>query len=219
MTSIPSKTAFLCLITAVALAGCSRTPTAPLIEGDAGPEAAGPGVPDFSNAQVRYADGLLHLEAAPGAPWVSAPFDPEKHGGWCFQLFINADQLGTGYGPGVDYMVRGIEVGPAGSVDVRRTEGGGGPGGWGEAVGRVSMRTRAGAIECTIPLGILGPDDGAVDFVLEVYRTQVKPADQGGGVWHEFVANYSGSSAPYRRQGAVARRGGTPLAPLASRIE
>ena len=203
---------------ALALAGCGRAPTAPVVAAGS-PAAAAVNIPDFSHAVVRYADGFLRFEAAPGAPWTAAPFDPRRDGGWCFQLFINTDQLGTGYGPGVDYLVRAVEVGPGGGVDVRRTEGGGGPGGWGEAVGRVAMRSRAGAVECAIPLGILGPDDGAVDFVLEVYRTIVKPAAEGGGVWHEFVANYSGTSTPYRREGAVLSRGGTPLAPGANRIE
>lgn len=217
MTPTP-KTPILCLAVALALAGCGRAPLAPQVQTGAGSATAAADLPDFSQAQVRYADGVLHFEAIPRTPWTAAPFDPQRDGGWCFQLFINADQLGTGYGPGVDYLVRAVEVGPGGGVDVRRTVGGGGPGGWGEAVGRVAMGTRAGAVECAIPLEILGPDDGAVDFVLEVYRTIVKPAGEGGGVWHEFVANYTGSSTPYRRQGALAR-GTTPLAPLASRAE
>lgn len=218
MTPTP-KTSILCLAAALALAGCAQAPTAPTSAAGAGAHAAALAVPDFSNTRLRYADGVLRLEAAPETPWTSAPFGPDRDGGWCFQLFLNTDQLGTGYGPGVDYLVRAVEVGLGGGVDVRRAVGGGGPGGWGEAVGRVALRTRAGALECTIPLEILGPDDGAVDFVLEVYRTIEKPAELGGGVWHEFVANYSGTSSTYRRDGALVRRGTTPLAPGASRIE
>lgn len=172
-------------------------------------------VPGFSAVHVRYAEGFLHFEAVPATPWAEAPFDPQRPGGWCFQLFINADQSATGYGPGMDYLVRAIEVTPGGGVDVRLAEGGGGPGGWGKAVGRVALEVREGLIECAIPLDMLGPDDGAVDFVLETYRTVPLPKDQG--VRHEFVANYAGTSTPYDRTGTPVRRGLTALAPQANR--
>jgi hypothetical protein len=201
------------------LAGCGQSPTAPTASSGASPAAtAAAHVPDFSDVRVRFADGFLRLEAAPATPWAAAPFDPRGVGGWCFQLFINADQSGTGYGPGIDYLVRAIEVTPGGGVDVRLAEGGGGPGGWGAAVGRVGLATGEGLIECAIPLEILGPDDGAVDFVLEIYRTVTLPPEQGGGVKHEFVANYSGTSASYEHDGASVRRGLVAVAPEASAV-
>jgi hypothetical protein len=203
---------------ALLLAGCSHSPTAPAVSSGASPAAtAAADVPDFSDVQVRFADGFLHLEAAPATPWAAALFDPRRPGGWCFQLFINADQSGTGYGPGIDYLVRAIEITPGGGVDVRLAEGGGGPGGWGAAVGRVVLDVRGGLIECAIPLEILGPDDGAIDFALETYRTVALPPEKGGGVKHEFVANYSGTSAPYGRNGPSVRRGLVAVAPEANR--
>lgn len=205
------------LAAALLVAGCGRSPMAPQVPRGATPGGSSAmGAPDFASVQVRYVDGFLHVEAMPVTPWHAAPFGPQEPGGWCFQLFINADQRGTGYGPGIDYLLRAIEVAPGGGVDVRLAEGGGGPGGWGAAVGCVELDVREGLIECAIPLEFLGPDDGAVDFVLETYRTVAAPQ---GGVRHEFVANYAGTSTPYVHERAPVRRGIVAISPDAGRAD
>jgi hypothetical protein len=209
----------LILSTVGLVAGCGTSPTGPPGDAPGGPSAVRiAAVPDFSDISVRYADGLLHVSAAVSGPGAVAPFDPSRAGGWCFQLFIDTDQAPSGYGAGIDYLVRAIEIAPGGGVDVRRAEGGGGPGGWGEAVGRVAMTARDGRIECTVPLAMLGPDDGAIDFVLETYRTVLLPPSKGGTVKHEFVANYAGVSVPFSRIASPVRRGFVPVAPLAQRL-
>jgi hypothetical protein len=173
--------------------------------------------PVFTSVRARYSSGVLQVAAIEprGGTATAATFDPGRDGGWCFQLFVNTDQLSTGYGPGIDYLVRGIEVLPGGGIYVRRAEGGGGPGGWGEAVGRVTLDVATDHIDFAIPLDMLGPDDGAVDYVLEIYRTV---ATSDGHVRHEFVAGYSGRSMPFDRDDGDAVRNSNPLAPLADRL-
>jgi hypothetical protein len=203
------------VLAAGVLAGCGGlSPTAP---GAGRAHASVQGVPDFSQVRVRYTDGFLQVEARASVPWSSAPFDAERPGGWCFQIFVDADQRSTGYARGFDYLVRAIEATPAGGADLRHTEGGGGPGGWGERVGRIAMQTEEGAIHCAIPLELLGPDDGRVDYVLEIYRTVALPGSGGTRVAHEFVANYHGTSVPFGAQDGAVRRGMIAVAPDAGR--
>ena len=70
-------------------------------------------------------------------------FSDRRHpdDGWTFQLFVDVDEdPDTGYGDGYELLVRGVEMTPepnespdvlAGSIFLRRTDGGDGPGGWG----------------------------------------------------------------------------------------
>jgi hypothetical protein len=119
-------------------------------------------------------------------------FDPERPGGWCFQLFLDTDRRPTGYGRGYDYLVRGIERAPGGRLYLRSTEAGTGPGGWGEALGAVPARATGRRLTVSIPLELLA-DDGQLDYSLELYATVGTAED----VSHAFAANYAGTSSPH----------------------
>ena len=200
------------------VAGCSASPTAPA--GSAVPSAATAArAPDFQTVEARYTAGFIHVSTFARTPARVAPFAPDSEGGWCFQLFMDTDRRSTGYGTGYDYLVRAIEVTPGGAVHVRRTEGGGGPGGWGEAVGRVALDVTGGGIEFTVPFETVDDWDGLVDFTLEVYRTVRQPEKYGGGLTHEFVANYSGTSVAYDAPHAAFVRSLDPVATGASRSQ
>lgn len=207
---------FLCA--GVLAAGCATGPTAP-----PGPPvtntAVRPGAPEYRRVEARYAAGFLHVSTQVRLPATASPFAPDREGGWCFQLFLDTDRRATGYGPGFDYLVRAIEVQQGGAVLVRRTEGGGGPGGWGEAVGRVALDVTNGRIEFTLPFETVQDWDGVVDFTLELYSTVRRPEKYGGGLTHEFVANYSGSSVAYNAPHAAFVRTLDPVAPDAARAQ
>ncbi|MFQ5591344.1 MAG: hypothetical protein ACE5HE_09295 [Phycisphaerae bacterium] len=75
--------------------------------------------------------------------------------GWEFQLFVDTDgDEGTGYGGGFERLVRGVEFTDSEHVSLRDTAGGGGPGGWGTAVGAVHVITTGeGTVILEIPVG------------------------------------------------------------------
>lgn len=134
------------------------------------------------------------------------PFSPTEPGGWCFQLFLDVDGDSTGYsGAGLDYVLRSMEIDARGLAPLRRTEGGTGPGGWGETVALVPVGPTSRQLMVSIPLEALGPDDGRLDFVLEMYETVAGES----GVVHRFAGNYEGTSTtgPDPRP-LVAHRGG-----------
>lgn len=99
-----------------------------------------------------------------------APID----GGWQFQLFVDDDgDDATGYGPGFDKLVRGVEGVERGWVFLRQAEGGTGPGGWGDAIGdkptvRVHMIDDWN-LEFEIPVGRDGVRAGRFRFTFESY--------------------------------------------------
>jgi hypothetical protein len=208
----------LCAVLAagLVLSGCSSTPTGPL--GGSG-EVTGHdrGAPNFERVEARYGDGVLHVVAVGGGFATMAPFSAMREGGWCFQLFMDSDQGASGYGTGYDFLVRAIEVGPGGSVHVRRTEGGGGPGGWGESVGRVALQIHDRHVDFTVPLAAID-DDGELDFAFEIYRTIRLPEEDGGGLKHEFIANFAGASVPYDRTYTTFSKSVVAIAPFASRV-
>lgn len=154
-----------------------------------------PAAPPIRAVTARARGGTLEFVAIYDRAFLGTmpAFDPGQPGGWCFQLFIDADQAPTGYGRGYDYLVRAIERAPGGGFHLVRAEPGEGPGGWGEIVGEVAVRLVDQRLSLTIPLDLLGPDEGRLGFVLELYATL---SDGAGGVTHAFVANYSGSTSP-----------------------
>jgi hypothetical protein len=127
---------------------------------------------------------------------VDMAYSPYRPGGWCLQVFLNADRRNTGYWLGFDYIVRGVEWDPAsGTSIVRRiTLEPGYPGGWGPESGTATIRVSHGSFAIAIPLGAIGGADGTLDFALETYATVACP-DCDSGYSHEFAANYFGSSS------------------------
>jgi hypothetical protein len=161
-------------------------------------------------AEVVFVDLLLDRVGSGR----TASFGPQMAGGWCFQMFLDTDQQPTGYGAGLDYLVRAIEMVGDRGAHVRRTIGGSGPGGWGESVGQVGIGVSTDLVSFTLPLEILGPDDGEIDFVLELYQTVA--CDDG--VVHEFVAGYSGTTTRLGGASAPLEIRLTPVAAGAKRI-
>lgn len=125
-----------------------------------------------------------------------ATFSPGHVGGWAFQLFLDNDQdNSTGYsGFGFDFLVRGIETEPDGSIHVRRTLGGvNEPGGWGESTGTIPVELSRHFLAMEIPLTMLDSDDGFVDYRLELY--DVVPTSLGDPAY-AYGGSFDGSSYP-----------------------
>lgn len=192
-------------------AGCGTAPTSPAT---GTVEAASTPSPSLRQVQIRYTPDALLVTGAVDR-WRSQPFGPDQAGGWCFQLFLNTDEAPSGYGRGYDYLVRGIEVTRDHSVHVRRTEGGTGPGGWGESVGLVNLSTEEDLVSFAVPLAMLN-DDGRASFVLEVYQTRTK---DDGHLWHEFVVGYEGASISVDRPASRITLRHESLTADASRID
>jgi hypothetical protein len=142
-------------------------------------------------------------------------YDPSHPGGWMLQLLMNTDQAATGYSwRGIDYLVRGGERLGDGAFVVRRVvPDSNDPAGWGPQSGEARLTTGPRGFVLAVPLSAIGDDDGRLDFVLETYATVACP-ECGGGITHEWVASYEGSTPG----GAIAARvsGGFEVAPLAA---
>ena len=121
-------------------------------------------------------------------------YAPRTAGGWQFQTFLNIDRdASTGYWDGYEFLTRDSEVGlEPGTLVVRRTEGGGGPGGWGEEIVRIPVRITPHFATFTVPLAAIG-DDGVVNFAIELYAT-VLGGDDGQTPVASFFRYYTGSS-------------------------
>jgi len=93
-----------------------------------------------------------------------------RFGEWGFQLFLNVDQNPfTSYSHGYEFLVNGDEEDfpsdqlPDGSLMVRRTQGGGGPGGWGDSTGTSVLQEGGHTFVVTVPLCALDDDDCNLD--------------------------------------------------------
>ncbi len=128
-------------------------------------------------------------------------YAPRTAGGWQFQTFLNIDRdASTGYWDGYEFLTRDSEVGLApGTLVLRRTEGGGGPGGWGEEIVRIPVRVTPHFATFTVPLAAIG-DDGVVNFGIELYAT-VLGGDDGQTPVASFLRYYTGSSTLRSRGG------------------
>jgi len=122
-------------------------------------------------------------------------YGPRTPGGWQFQLFLNADSdPRTGYsGGGFEFLTRDSDehIQP-GTLDLRRTLGGGGPGGWGDLVASIPASIEPGGIRFTVPLDAID-DDGILDFKLEMYATVLGGSD-GETPVAIHVRHYTGTS-------------------------
>ena len=122
-------------------------------------------------------------------------YGPRIPGGWQFQLFLDTDRdTHTGYGWGYEYLTRDSDAHlPAGTVDLRHTLGGGGPGGWGGLVANLPASVQPGSIRLTVPLALI-EDDGVLDFRLEMYAT-VLGGEDGETPVANGVRYYTGTSS------------------------
>lgn len=100
---------------------------------------------------------------------------------WEFQFFFDTDiDVSTGYGPGYDFLVRGVGLGAVtcsrspsevAYVGLYATEEGNGPGGWGEPLRTVSfLMPDDRHLTACLPLGIGDLVDGAFSYAFEVYH-------------------------------------------------
>jgi len=164
---------------------------------------ATPIIKDISSA---YTSNSLVFTAIYESPDNS--FDPWTIGGWCFQIFIDTDQDdSTGlYSGGFEFNVRAVELEANGFIHVRRTEGGGGPGGWGESMGTVPLTLGDSFFSTIIPLSFLDYDDGSLDYRLDIYDT-IEGDWQGTGITHAGGTFYVGSSSPIPEPATIALLG------------
>jgi len=129
-----------------------------------------------------------------GPPGRSPAYDPFTAGGWMMQVFVNADQLDTGYWMGFDYIVRGGEMLNDHEVVVRRIAPSDDfPGGWGPESGEARLAVHDHSFQLDIPRASLGGDDGRVDFLVETYATVACPGCDGG-VTQVLGSDYVGTT-------------------------
>lgn len=157
--------------------------------------ALGLGAPIITTISAFTTHELFRFEAFYESQPLS--FDPWTPGGWCFQLFMDADQdNSTGYsGEGFDFMARGIERESNGSIHVRETMGSCGPGGWGASVGTVPFVLEDGFFTFDVPLSFLKGATPELDFRLEMYETVASP-ENPMGIAHQYAGHYDGTT-PY----------------------
>lgn len=148
--------------------------------------------PTLTDISAIYTQNSFNFEALYDVQL--ANFDPFTPGGWVFQLFLDTDQNdSTGYS-GFEFNVRGIEQETNGFISVRRTEGGGGPGGWGESTGSIPLVIENSIFALSIPLSVLDYDDGNLDYFLHIYDTV--EASTPSGISYVLTGHYNGSSTP-----------------------
>jgi hypothetical protein len=106
---------------------------------------------------------MVHGKLSERAP---VPFND----GWTLQMLLDTDQdASTGvFAGGYDYVVRGPERQPDGSLIVRITTGGGGPGGWGAEVGTAHFVENASTFHIRVPLRVI-QDDGALNWAFYTF--------------------------------------------------
>lgn len=141
---------------------------------------------------------ILHLRAERRG---DQPFyGPRTPGGWQFQMFLNVDRNpSTGYS-GFEYLTRDSEVDlEPGTIVLRRTDGGGGPGGWGDALARLPVIVTRDLVTFTVPLNAID-DDGVLDFGVDMYAT-VLGGDDGVTPVAHIVRYYIGTSDRRWRDG------------------
>ena len=151
------------------------------------------GIPMITNISAIHKQDSFSFEARYDCQ--DANFVPFTPGGWAFQLFLDTDQNdSTGYsGYGFEFNVRGVEQEQNGNIHVRRTMGGGGPGGWGDSTGTIPLVMENSFFSFVIPLSMLDLDNnGNLDYRLEIYETVT--AATPGNVSHIYVGHYDGSS-------------------------
>jgi hypothetical protein len=164
-----------------------------------------PQVPIVRRLEAFTDAGGLHFRMilTPGLGTRQPFYGPRTPGGWQFQTFLNVDQdRATGYWDGYEFLTRDSEADlEPNTIVLRRTEGGGGPGGWGEEVARIPVRVTSRFVSFTIPLDKIG-DDGMVNFTLEMYAT-VLGGEDGATPVASFATQYTGSSTVRSRDGTT----------------
>lgn len=131
----------------------------------------------------------------PEQPFPRPFHDAQTPGGWQFQTFLDVDQDPLTGVSGYEFLTRDSEAGLGdGTLVLRRTEGGGGPGGWGDEVARIRVRITSRFVAFTVPLDVIG-DDGVVNFSIELYAT-VLGGEDGQTPIASLVRQYAGSSKP-----------------------
>lgn len=117
--------------------------------------------------------------------------------GWTFQLFLDTDDNpDTGYSDGYELLVRGVEMTPApnevpgvlaGSVFLRRTDGGEGPGGWGIDVYVVSTWTRDDGRRLAFEVPLIDEfESAAFRYAFESYYEGKRIGEDDKGRTHGF---------------------------------
>lgn len=128
-------------------------------------------------------------------PGQTMRYDPFTAGGWMLQVFVNTDQLDTGYWMGFDYIVRGGELLNDHQVVVRQIAPSDEfPGGWGPQSGDARLVVHDRSFQLDVPRAALGGDDGRIDFLVETYATVPCPACNGG-VTQVLGDDYAGTTA------------------------
>ena len=138
---------------------------------------------DKLNVFVAGPHLMVHGRLSEHAP---VPFNDD----WSLQMMLDTDQNDeTGvYRGGYDYVVRGPERLPDGSLIVRITTGGG-PGNWGAEVGTAHFVENLRTFHIRVPLHIL-QDDGGMDWFFFTGRD--------GGSWEYYYGSCAPHSSPRR---------------------
>lgn len=127
-------------------------------------------------------------------PGRAPAYDPFAAGGWMMQVFVNADQLDTGYWMGFDYIVRGGEMLNDHEVVVRQIAPSDDfPGGWGPESGEARLVVHDHSFTLDLPRSAIGDDDGRIDFLVETYATVTCPGCDGG-VTQVLGDDYAGTT-------------------------
>ncbi len=200
----------LAAVLLLTLTSCREAPLAPATarerDSATAPGPVEPGVLTLRMLRADVIDGTLRVRAVIATPpGERAFYSSQEVGGWFVQLFLNTDQSPTGYAAGYELVVRGGEPTGASSCPVRRTDGGNGPGGWGDAVGEATLDVDGRTLLITVPLASIDAD-GRLDYALETYVTVACDACEGG-IGAEFTSGMSGTtdSRIARHQGPAAR--------------
>jgi hypothetical protein len=152
------------------------------------------------DAMANGSGVTFHIHLDPGA---GTFYDPHTPGGWQFQVFLDTDLNPlTGYA-GFELLTRDSESSlPLGEMVVRHTEGGGGPGGWGDEVGEISARVNPRLIMFSLPTSWVS-GDGGLRYTLEMYAT-VAGGPSGSEPVAAYGRSYTGTSRWHNRAPALA---------------
>ncbi|MEO5616246.1 MAG: hypothetical protein ABIS67_00600 [Candidatus Eisenbacteria bacterium] len=167
-----------------------------------------------SVADARGLHIRIHLQ--PERPGDHPKYGPRTPGGWQFQMFFNVDQNPlTGYsGHGFEFLTRDSDADiEPGTLVLRRTEGGGGPGGWGDEIVRLPVHVAPRLVTFTVPLRAID-DDGMLNFGLDLYAT-VAGGHDGMTPVASFSRYYPGSSVHRGGPSSLSAMASTSHPPLA----